>query len=131
MRLPWISRSAHEAIVGIWIAQLAELKEDRKLLLDRLATLGLGGPLYQVPAAEDPTEGEPVELADPEGEMIEELMRLRRRPAKLADALTRNAYRDYGKRGTGPKVAWVPAVAKVNAALDAAEEQGKRTTLQA
>ena len=49
------------------------------------------------------------ELVDLEGEAIAELMRFRRRPARLADELTRKAYRDYSKRNVGPKVAWVPA----------------------
>jgi hypothetical protein len=130
MKLPWISLKLHNAIVILLSTQVQELKDERRLLLDRLATLGLGGPIFRIPAPEEVEATETPELADPEGDMIEELMRLRRRPAKLADALTRNAYRDYGKRAAGPKVAWVPAVAKVNAALDEAEEQGKRTALR-
>lgn len=126
MKLPWISRASYDALVAVLSTQAQELKDERTLLLDRLATLGLGGPIFQIPATPETVEPEVPELADPEGQMIEELMRLRRRPAKLADALTRRAFREYSKRGPGPKVAWIPAVAKVNAALDEAEEQGKR-----
>jgi hypothetical protein len=127
MKLPWISRNSHNAIVVLLSTQVQELKDERRLLLDRLATLGLGGPIFRLP---DPARTETIEepeLGDPAGEMIEELMRFRRRPAKLADALTRKAYQNYSKRGAGPKVAWVPAATeKINAVLDEAEEQGKR-----
>jgi hypothetical protein len=127
MKLPWISRSAHDALVALLSAEVRELKDERRLLLDRLAVFGLGGPIFQIFAQEGTADPEVPKLADPAGEMLEELMRLRRRPSKLADALTRNAFREYSKRGAGPRVAWVPAATeKVNAALDAAEEQGKR-----
>jgi hypothetical protein len=128
MKLPWISLRSHNAIVVLLSTQLGELKDERKLLLDRLATLGLGGPIFRVPPPKEEAEAEETpELADPEGEAIAELMRFRRRPAKLADELTRKAYRDYSKRDVGPRVAWVPASQeKVNAALDEAEAQGKR-----
>jgi hypothetical protein len=127
VKFPWISLRSHNAIVVLLSTQVGELKDERRLLLDRLATLGLGGPIFRVPEPESSETNDPPELADPEGEMIEELMRFRRRPAKLADALTRKAFREYSKRGTGPKVAWVPAATeKINAALDEAEEQGKR-----
>ncbi len=108
MKLPWISLRSHNAIVILLSTQVQELKDERRLLLDRLATLGLGGPIFHLPDPESTETIETTELADPDLEMIEELMRLRRRPAKLADALTRKAFREYSKRGTGPKVAWVP-----------------------
>jgi hypothetical protein len=127
MKLPWISLRSHNAIVVLLSTQLRELKDERKLLLDRLATLGLGGPIFRLPTPEEVEAEEAPELVDPEGEAIAELMRFRRRPARLADELTRNAYRNYSKRNVGPKVAWVPASQeKVNAALDEAEAQGKR-----
>ncbi len=112
-------------------AQAAELKEERKILLDRLASIGLGGPLYQVGDAEGVPGEEivPEGSADPEQDLLERLLRLRHRPAKLADALTRKAFRDYGKRPTGPKVAWIPQPSdedKIISALDQAEKLGKR-----
>lgn len=113
--------------MGLVTDQVAELKEERKLLLDRLATIGLGEPLYRTSVRET-VEAEPTdELAeDPEQELMERLRRLRHRPAKLADALTRKAYRDYSKRPVRPKVAWIPQEERMAAALDAAEALGKR-----
>ena len=133
MRFPLISRSSHEELMSLVVAQAAELKEERKILLDRLALIGLGGPLYQTANAEVIAEDklEVEEAVDPEQDMVERLMRLRHRPAKLADALTRKAFRDHGKRSPGPKVAWIPqnewAPDKINGALDQAEEMGKRS----
>ena len=46
MRLPWISRSSHQEMMGLVTTQVDELIRERKVLLDRLATLGLGGPLF-------------------------------------------------------------------------------------
>lgn len=128
MKLPWISLRSHNAIVVLLSTQLGELKDERRLLLDRLATLRLGGPIFRVTTPEEGAgDAETPELVDLEGEAIAELMRFRRRPARLADELTRKAYRDYSKRNVGPKVAWVPAAQeKVNAALDEAEAAGKR-----
>ena len=114
MRLPWIARSAHAEMMALVTTQVAELTAERRLLLDRLATLGLGGPLFTtVPVAEEPVE-EPVEADE-----LEKLMNLRRRPSKLADALTRKAYRDYHRAPTGPSVQWIAS------ALDQAEATGK------
>lgn len=97
--------------------QVAELSAERRVLLDRLATLGLGGPLFNTAAvADDPVE----ESAEADQiDELEKLMNLRRRPSKLADALTRKAYRDYHRPPTGPSVQWIAA------ALDQAEATGK------
>jgi hypothetical protein len=63
-------------------------------------------------------------------------MNLRRRPSKLADALTRKAYRDYNRAQAGPSVKWIAKVedpqaqaSKVDtmtAVLDEAEASGKK-----
>ena len=53
-------------------------------------------------------------------------MNLRRRPSKLADALTRKAYRDYNKVQAGPSVKWIAKVDSMTAALDEAEASGKK-----
>jgi hypothetical protein len=117
MRWPWISRSAHDAIVTLLTTQVDVLTQERRLLLDRLAALGLGGPLFSVPAAEDSVEEEAA--TDPEADEIQRLKKSRRRPSKLADALTRKAYRDYNRIQTGPSVQWIAK------ALDEAEAAGK------
>jgi hypothetical protein len=115
MKLPWIARSAHVEMMALVTTQIAELTAERRVLLDRLATLGLGGPLFTtVPVAEDSVEEEPAEIDE-----LEKLMNLRRRPSKLADALTRKAYRDYHRAPTGPSVQWI------SSALDQAEATGK------
>ena len=123
VRLPWISRSSHLEMMGLVTSQLADLKAERQILLDRLATLGLGGPLFSSPSLADSSENVAQEPIDPEAEEIEKLMKSRRRPSKLADALTRKAYRDYNRVQTGAHVKWVAA------ALDEAEVLGKKTSL--
>ena len=106
--------------------QVAELAQERKVLLDRLATLGLGGPLFNSPPSADSSESTADETPDPEAEEIEKLMKSRRRPSKLADALTRKAYRDYNRVQTGTSVKWIPKVEAITAALDEAEASGKK-----
>ena len=123
VRLPWISRSSHVEMMGLVTSQLADLKAERQILLDRLATLGLGGPLFSSPSLADSSENTADEPIDPEAEEIEKLMKSRRRPSKLADALTRKAYRDYNRVQTGAHVKWVP---NITAALDEAEALGKK-----
>jgi hypothetical protein len=110
-------------MMGLLTSQLGELKAERLVLLDRLATLGLGGPLFSSTSSADFSESP--EPSDPEAEEIETLMKSRRRPSKLADALTRKAYRDYHRVQTGANVKWIPKVEAVTAALDAAEALGK------
>ena len=102
--------------------QVSELTQERRVLLDRLATLGLGGPLFSSASSE---ATDPV---DPEAEEMENLLQSRRRPSKLADALTRKAYRDYHRVQTGASIKWIPRVEAVTAALDEAEALGKLTT---
>lgn len=106
--------------------QVDELTCERKVLLDRLATLGLGGPLFNSPSWPDSSGNEDEEEAiDPDAEEIEKLMNLRRRPSKLADALTRKAYRDYNKVQAGPSVKWIAKADTMTRALDEAEASGK------
>ena len=112
--------------MGLVTTQVDELTRERKVLLDRLATLGLGGPLFSSPSSDDSSESE--DPTDPEAEEIESLMKSRRRPSKLADALTRKAYRDYNRVQTGASVKWIPKVEAVTAALDEAEALGKMTS---
>ena len=104
--------------------QVDALIEERKVLLDRLATLGLGGPLFNSLPWPDSSAPE-AEAIDPDAEEMEKLMNLRRRPSKLADALTRKAYRDYNKVQAGPRVQWIAKVDTMSA-LDAAEASGKK-----
>jgi hypothetical protein len=115
MKLPWISRSSHAEMMALVDARIAELTLERRVLLDRLATLGLGGPLFNTaPATEEPS----AEI-ETEADELEKLMNLRRRPSKLADALTRKAHRDYHRAQSPPSVQWIAS------ALDQAEATGK------
>jgi hypothetical protein len=121
--------SMHESIVNPLLSRLSGLEEDRKLLLDRLLTIGGIGPLYNLPVQQDssPNIENEEELTDPEAEEIQGLLsRFRRRPSRLADAVTRKNLRDYNKLNTGPKVCMVPDMSKINAELDAAEALGKK-----
>ena len=107
--------------------QVDALTHERRVLLDRLATLGLGGPLFSSACSDDSSES--VDPVDPEAEEIENLLLARRRPSKLADALTRKAYRDHHRVKTGANVKWIPKVEAVTAALDEAEALGKSASL--
>jgi hypothetical protein len=111
-------------MMALVTTQVDALIQERKVLLDRLATLGLGGPLFNSPELPDASSDE-AEAIDPDAEEMEKLMNLRRRPSKLADALTRKAYRDYNKVQAGPRVQWIAKVDTMSA-LDAAEASGKK-----
>jgi len=122
-------------MMGLVTTQVDELARERRLLLDRLATLGLGGPLFSSPSWPDSSEktAEEAEPIDSEADEMEKLMNLRRRPSKLADALTRKAYRDYNRAQAGPSVKWIPKAEAqaskldpITAALDEAEALGKK-----
>ena len=130
MRLPWISRSSHAEMMALVTTQVEALIHERKVLLDRLATIGLGGPLFSSPAWPDSSENEATanegEPIDPDAEEMEKLMNLRRRPSKLAEALTRKAYRDYNKMQAGPRVQWIAKTDSMTTALDEAEASGKK-----
>jgi hypothetical protein len=110
-------------MMALLTAQVEVLTHERRVLLDRLATLGLGGPLFNLASSDDSSEtADPI---DPEAEEMESLMQSRRRPSKLADALTRKAYRDHHRVQTGANVKWIPKAEAVTAALDEAEALGK------
>jgi hypothetical protein len=128
MRWPWISRLSHEQIVTLLTSQVSDLRREREILLDRLGTIGLGGPLYNLPSQQDssPNTEEEEELIDPNEEVKSLIARFRHRPSRLASAITRKNVRDYNKLWVGPSVAWVPDASKAMAALDAAEELGKK-----
>ncbi len=89
--------------MALLTTQVDALIHERKVLLDRLATLGLGGPLFHSPAWPDSSASE-VEPIDPDAEEMEKLMNLRRRPSKLADALT-----PQGLSGLQQGAGWAPA----------------------
>jgi hypothetical protein len=77
-------------------------------------------------SSENETTANEAEPIDPDAEEMEKLMNLRRRPSKLADALTRKAYRDYNKVQAGPSVKWIAKADSMTAALDEAEASGKK-----
>jgi hypothetical protein len=112
-------------MMGLLTQQVSELTQERKVLLDRLATLGLGGPLFSSAGSPEASADEAEEM-DAEAEELERLMSLRRRPSKLADALTRKAHRDYNRVQAGPSVKWIPRVDSITTALDEAEAAGKK-----
>ena len=126
MRFFWISRWSHLEMVGVLKDQIAELSEERRVLLDRLATLGLGGPLFAstgaVEAAPAADTGSDMEETASE---LEQLSRLRRRPSQLAEALTRKAHRDTYKSQAPNRVSRVAANEAVAALDQALEAAGK------
>ena len=45
--------------MGLLTTQVDELTHERRVLLDRLATLGLGGPLFSSASSDDSSESAP------------------------------------------------------------------------
>src|ERR1700748_2606552 len=111
MRWPWfISIYSHEKIVSAstshLASQLEELKAERKVLLDRLATIGLGGPLFTLPQSQDssPTTAQEEVLTEEEQEQnyIRSL-----RPSQRARYREFQMRRDRFKVNKGPDVAYI------------------------
>ena len=127
MRWPlFISTYCHESIVNALTSQVSDLRREREILLDRLGTIGLGGPLFTLPQLSDSSPN-----TEPEAELTEEqttiqrVLALRRRPSKFAAAVTRQAYTDYNKAKVGPTVKWVAdGQPEVSEMLDKAEQAG-------
>jgi hypothetical protein len=121
MQLPWISRYAHEAMLEMLRVQVAELKEERRTLLDRLASMGLGGPLFtraEVPAAVVDEEPEQ-DLVDP-NELRTRLLSLARIPSRQRAEVSRLLREEQRKRQMPP------SVARVMADMDAVEAEGRK-----
>lgn len=115
MRFPWISRLSHEEMVGDLKLSISELKAERTVLYDRLALLGLGGPLFHIPVEpEQEPDTEPTE----EEQFAQRLLASKHRPSQAAALITKRMQRPQRPSG-------VAMVAKVNAALDQAEQLGK------
>lgn len=88
--------------------QLEEMKAERKVLLDRLATIGLGGPLFTLPPSQDSSLVTEAEAELTEEEQERQLMdSLRRTPSKLARFLEWKAQRDRNRRNRRPDVAYI------------------------
>ncbi len=73
-------------------AQCDDLKAERRLLLDRLASLGLGGPIFEKIL--------PVSVAQPVEETAESTpgrpsVPMTRRPSQVMAQMTRKAFRSY------------------------------------
>jgi hypothetical protein len=114
------------------VQQLNCTISDLKQVVDRLATTGLGYPLFSSPlspASLPDTEVEEESISEEEMEQAY-IRNLQRTPSKLARYLELKAKRDRYKVNRGPSVARVPAepqeVAAVTAALDQAEEAGRK-----
>lgn len=129
MRWPWgTTRASHEAMILLLTSELSSLREERKLLLDKLLTIGGIGPLYSSPQPQDssPSSPEEEESISAEEMHLATLERLKRTPSKLAAYLTRHATQQARRPLRGPSVALIPDMTKVNAALDQAEALGKK-----
>ena len=122
-RFPWIPRFLYEDLK----AEISDLKRERQILYDRLATLGLGGPLFTLPSSPDSSP-----ITEPEEESIseeeqEQIYMASLRPSKRAHYLEWKMKRDRNRVNRGPSVAHITPdpVAKVAAALEQAEQAGK------
>jgi hypothetical protein len=108
-------------MIDLLATQVADLREERKILMDRLATLGLGGPLFRKEVAEEQEkEPEQEELIDPFQEERDLRARYRHRPSRLIEELERLQRR---RARTGGKPPWTPS--KIASVLDATENELK------
>ena len=113
----------HEALVAQLQAEAVELKEERKLLWDRLGAIGLGGPLFHIPPPEVQAAAQEEDAQAAELAYIQSLSRT---PSKLAAYYTKKAFRDAQSRFEPPSVARLPDLSKINERLDNAEAEGKK-----
>jgi hypothetical protein len=115
----------HENIVKQLTLQVSDLKREREILLDRLGTIGLGGPLFNLPPQQDssPSTGAEEESIDPEAAIIQSLSRT---PSKLAAYYTRKAFREANRRFEQPSVARIPDMSRITEQLNEAEALGKK-----
>lgn len=113
-------------IVSQLTSQLSDLKAERQLLWDRLATIGLGGPLFNLPSPQDSSQSTDTEEGTTEAEQEEAYMNSlkRRLPSKYAAALTSKLFRD-ANRVERPSIAYIPD-SRMTAMLNEAEENGKK-----
>lgn len=111
-------------------SQLSEVKAERSILLDRLATIGLGGPLFNLPTSQDSSLSTEPEEELTEDEQEKNYIRSLR-PSQRAHYIELKARRDRNKINRGPDIAYIAPdpvqVASVTAALDQAEQVGKRS----
>jgi hypothetical protein len=127
MRFPLISRSSHEEAMQLLTSQVSDLKHEREILLDRLGTIGLGGPLFNGASQPDSSPSTAQEADQTEEEIeLAHIRSLQRTPSKLAAYMTRKAHRDAQRMYNGPSVARIPDLSRINEALDQAEELGKK-----
>jgi hypothetical protein len=128
MRWPWIARTSHDETVKLLQEQIAEMRAERKVIYDRLALLGLGGPLFHLPTPEE-VKAEQEEENEKEEAAAQELARLKAmRPSQRAAFITRKNQRDFRSIGRAA-AAWVPPTpeaAKVAMEIDQAEKLGER-----
>lgn len=137
MKLPFVSRFMHEQVTRMLEVRIAELDQERKLLFDRLAQVGLGGPLFSPMPATVATPPPSVKAAeDPEPERTEEqmehirLLSLRNRPSDMAAALTQIARKRWRKQmhqdARGSHIARVQLKPEeIDEHIDRAIERGK------
>jgi hypothetical protein len=125
MQWPWVSRAATDKLIGLLERRIEQLEAERTVLYDRLGLIGLGGPLFVKDAqVEPPDEPEEPELVDPY-ESIKRLHALRGNPRQWRQ----EKRRQIAESLKPPTVARIPdmsKIASVNAAMDAAEELGRK-----
>lgn len=125
MRWPWIARDSHDETVKLLQEQIAEMKAERKVIYDRLALLGLGGPLFHLPTPEE-AKAEQDEEEEKEEAAAKEYARLRAmRPSQKAAYITRKNQRDFRSVGRAAAM-WTPEAAKVAMEIDQAEKLGEQ-----
>ncbi|MFL6427893.1 MAG: hypothetical protein ACJ71S_06585 [Acidobacteriaceae bacterium] len=123
MKFPIVTRSHHDEVVSLLRAQLERVDLERRAYLDRLATAGLGGAFFSVPAAGAAQEEE--NTPEPEMTVEERIRAFRRRPSRMASFVTRefrkNLERQAAEDGRAPHIR-----KEVDDELDAAEQAGRR-----
>ena len=122
MRWPFVSRVSHDERIADLKAQIADLKQERLVLLDRLGLIGLGGPMFHLPTPEEVKIAEQVESKAEQdaAREIERIHSLRFTPSKRASYITRKSKREQASMGRAG-LPWTPQA--VSQAFDEVEKQ--------
>jgi predicted house-cleaning NTP pyrophosphatase (Maf/HAM1 superfamily) len=120
----------HEQVVRMLEQRVAELDQERKTYIDRLAAVGFGGPLFAIPAspavaAVETEEFKPQTAEEAETQMLRSM---RNRPSDMAAAVTsifrRKRQRARDAVAKGLHIARL-SPAEIDAQLEQAEAEGK------
>jgi hypothetical protein len=118
----------HEQVVRMLEQRVAELDQERKTYIDRLAAVGFGGPLFAIPASPAVAAVEEFKPQTAEEAETQMLRSMRNRPSDMAAAVTsifrRKRQRARDAVAKGLHIARL-SPAEIDAQLEQAEAEGK------